>query len=61
MFYNGLVTNEGSVKDMKEAMIWMHEHYEYLPEMGKRSLVQAAPYDSKIWAEKFRYMIEGLE
>lgn len=61
MFYNGLVVNEGNAGDLKDAMLWMHKNYIDLPEMGKRSLSQAAPYDSSMWAKKINYMIEELD
>jgi glycosyltransferase involved in cell wall biosynthesis len=60
VFYNGLVITEGSIEDLKNAMIWMHEHYNALSAMGYRSLSQAAPYDAQIWAQKFNYMLEIL-
>ena len=61
MFYNGLVIKEGITGELKEAMLWIHKHHKDLPEMGKRSLSQAAPYDSNIWAKKFNFMIENLD
>lgn len=60
VFYNGLVIREGQIEDLKNAMSWMHNHCEGLPEMGKRALTQAAPYDSNIWATKFKLMLETL-
>lgn len=61
MFYNGLVVNESNAIDLKAALFWMHKNYIDLPEMGKRSLSQAAPYDAAMWAKKINFMIEGLD
>ncbi len=60
MYWNGLVINENSVRAIAEALHWMHENHDSLPEMGRRSIHQAAPYEAKVWSEKFLHLISGI-
>lgn len=53
-YYNGLVVAKNDVKSLADAMIWMHEHENLLPDMGKRSMSMAAAFDVDIWAYRWR-------
>lgn len=50
--YNGCVVPAGDVDRLFHALSWMHEHYELLPEMGRRSKVYAGAYAPDVWANR---------
>lgn len=60
MYWNGLVINEGSVEELSKALLWIHNKYDLLPEMGRRSLEQARPYSAEAWAQKWVYLLRDL-
>ena len=50
--YNGCVVPAGDADRLFHALSWMHEHYEFLPEMGRRSKVYAGAYAPDVWASR---------
>lgn len=50
--YNGCVVPAGDSNRLFKALSWMHEHYEQLPEMGRRSKVYAYAYAPDVWASR---------
>ena len=58
--YNGLMCATNDVDSLAEKMAWMHEHDKDLPCMGERAMAFAAPYASKLWAERFYNMVKNL-
>lgn len=50
--YNGCVVPAGDVSRLFRALCWMHEHYELLPEMGRRSKMYAGAYAPDVWASR---------
>jgi hypothetical protein len=41
-------------------MIWMHEHRDRLPGMGRRGQQLAAAYSASLWAERWHQMFMEL-
>ena len=58
--YNGQLIATDSVQQLTKAMVWMHENYELLPEMGRRSQQLAEPYSAQMWARRWLAMLESL-
>lgn len=50
--HNGLFVATGNEQALADAMVWMHEHYERLPEMGRISLTNASAYSAQNWADR---------
>ena len=50
-FYNGITIPTCDVKALTGGLVWMHNNYDRLPEMGKRARQMAAPYSAQIWAD----------
>ena len=50
-YHSGLVIPPGTVAALKDAMVWMHEHYDRLPAMGQCSQQLASPYSAERWAD----------
>ena len=57
--YNGCVVPAGDVDRLFHALSWMHEHYELLPEMGRRSKVYAGAYTPDVWASRILEAVRG--
>jgi glycosyltransferase involved in cell wall biosynthesis len=58
--YNGLIVTPGSTEDLLEALLFMHDLGDQLPEFGRRSAAQAAPFASDIWAARWRSILMAL-
>ena len=58
--YNGLSVATGSAAALARGMATFHEHYDELPEMGRRSLGFAAAFSADAWAERWISMFEEL-
>lgn len=52
-YYNGLSVTSGDAEALARAMVWMHENYDRLPEMGRRSQWIAGGYTADVWAERW--------
>jgi glycosyltransferase involved in cell wall biosynthesis len=50
-FHNGALVPTNDSAALARAMLWMHEHYDQLPEMGRKSQVAAAAYSAERWAD----------
>lgn len=59
-FYNGRVTSTGDAASLAEAMRWMQDHADQLPEMGRRSQVFAGAYSARMWAERWSNFMKRL-
>ena len=51
--YNGIVFPAGNVRRLTDALVWMHEHVEVLPELGRRSQFYAGAYTPEVWAARW--------
>jgi glycosyltransferase involved in cell wall biosynthesis len=58
--YNGLTVPTESVEALAEALRYLHRHHAELPEMGRRSMVLAAPFGADIWARRWIEMIDEV-
>lgn len=52
-FYNGRVVSPGATEQLADALMWMHDNYSLLNEMGLRSQVYAAAYSAAMWATRW--------
>jgi glycosyltransferase involved in cell wall biosynthesis len=59
-YYNGLHVATQNAEDLGRAMRWMHEHYEQLPEMGRRGQELARPFSAQMWALRWSEMFKEL-
>ncbi|MFN9368012.1 MAG: glycosyltransferase family 4 protein [Planctomycetia bacterium] len=50
-FHNGFLVPAGCPGRLTEAMIWMHEHADRLPGMGRCGQTAAAAYGAERWAD----------
>ena len=46
---------------MANAMRWVREHYDQLPEMGHHSRQLAAGYSAQVWADRWLNMFKELD
>lgn len=60
MYWNGLVINDKDSSELTNSLVWAHRNRDTLPEMGKRSLVQAEPYSAKVWAKKILSLLNNF-
>ena len=51
--YNGIVFPAGNVDRLVDALVWTHEHYDDLPQMGERSQTYAGAYTPEVWATRW--------
>jgi glycosyltransferase involved in cell wall biosynthesis len=51
--HNGLLVPTEDAGAVARGMGWMHEHYEELPEMGRRAREFAIPYSAECWARRW--------
>jgi glycosyltransferase involved in cell wall biosynthesis len=51
--YNGLSIATGDPEALAKAMVWMHEHHDRFPEMGRRGQWLAGAYTADVWAERW--------
>ena len=51
-FYNGYLVGANDPEGLAQAMRWMPEHHEQLPQLGARSRAMAEPFGVDIWAER---------
>ena len=59
-YFNGLTVPTGDVEALAQAMAWMHEHHDRLPEMGRRAQTHAAGFSAEVWAERWVNIIREL-
>lgn len=52
-YFNGLVVPTRNPASAADAMLWMHQNAERLPEMGARSRELASAYAASLWAERW--------
>lgn len=58
--YNGLVVPTGSVDELAQAMVMVHESEHLLPEWGHRSHDFASAYSADIWADRWLHTCKRL-
>lgn len=58
--YNGLTVPTRNSPGLSEAMKWMHDHYDRLPEMGRRAREFAAAHSADLWAERVERMMQKI-
>jgi glycosyltransferase involved in cell wall biosynthesis len=51
-YYNGLIVPAGDVPALADALIWLHEHPERLPIMGRRGRELAQAFAATAWADR---------
>jgi len=59
-FHNGLLTSAEDPAGLARAMLWMHQHADRLPDMGKRSRELASAFSAQRWADRWQDLIERL-
>jgi glycosyltransferase involved in cell wall biosynthesis len=52
-YYNGITVPTGDVAALADAMGWMHEHHDLLPNFGLRAQEHAAAFSAEVWAYRF--------
>jgi glycosyltransferase involved in cell wall biosynthesis len=52
-YYNGLLVAPDDAPALARAMRWAHDHYDQLPELGRRARELAQPFAARNWAERF--------
>ena len=57
---NGLTVATGDVAALSNGMVWLHNHYDRLPEMGAHGQPAAAAYSAQAWAERWAMWIHEL-
>ena len=50
-YHNGIVVPPNNVESLANALVWMHEHEDRLPAMGRASQQFAAAYSAERWAD----------
>lgn len=50
-YHNGLVVPPENVELLAESLVWMHDHFDQLPGMGRASQQIAAAYRAQRWAD----------
>ena len=50
-YHNGIVVPPNDVESLASAFVWMHEHEDRLPAMGKASQQLAGAYSAERWAD----------
>jgi len=53
-FYNGLIIPTKDPVALCQALLWMHENVEELPQMGQRGRAYAAAYSPAIWVQRWK-------
>ena len=58
--YNGFRVATNDPAHLAQAMSYIHEQHENLPEMGQRSQQLASPYSATAWANRWETMLREL-
>ncbi len=58
--YNGKVATTDNIDSIVRKLRWMQDHYDDLPEMGRRGQQFAAPYSAQVWATRWAAMCHEL-
>lgn len=59
-YYSGLTAATGDASSFARGMLWMHQHYNQLPEMGERAQQFAAAYSAQAWAERWTALFRDI-
>ena len=59
-FFNGLMFPSDNISALAEAMRWTHEHYDQLPEMGRRAMEFSQAYSAQMWALRWMEMFRTI-
>ena len=59
-YYNGLAVTTGNTQAFRDGMVWMHNQYDSLEQMGARSREMAAGYSAEMWALRWYNYIHEL-
>jgi len=59
-YYNGLTVATGEIEPLADAMCWMHDHYDQLGAMGRRSQHLAEPFGAEHWATRWVEIIREV-
>lgn len=59
-YFNGLMCATEDPDSFADALRWMHEHHERLPDMGRRCTEVAAGYSADMWCERWIEMFRGV-
>lgn len=55
-FHTGLTYPDRDANRLSDRLVWMHTHYDELPQIGKNAQVYAEAYSANNWALKVRRM-----
>jgi glycosyltransferase involved in cell wall biosynthesis len=57
-YYNGITFPTGDAPAITRALRWAHDHYDQLPEMGRRGRELALAYAAPVWAQRIEEMFK---
>jgi len=52
-YYNGVVCGTNDAASIAQGMLWIHENYDNLLEIGRRGMALVEPYSKEQWTEHF--------
>ncbi len=58
--YNGLTFAADDESALTDCFLWMHDHPEQLPVMGRRAQVYAEAYSAQSWAERWKWVFQQV-
>jgi glycosyltransferase involved in cell wall biosynthesis len=59
-FHNGIVLPGGSSRPLLNGLLWIHENYENLYEMGRHAQELARPFSNKAWTKRVMAIVNEL-
>jgi glycosyltransferase involved in cell wall biosynthesis len=59
-YYTGLMVPTRDAAALTDALVWMHENHDRLPDMGRNARVFAAAHSAALWAERFDRMCHKI-
>ncbi len=58
--YDGLTFAAADAQALARCLLWMHEHVDELPAMGRRAQIYAEAYSAKFWADRWMWCFDCL-
>jgi glycosyltransferase involved in cell wall biosynthesis len=59
-YFNGVTVATGDAGALADALHWIHEHHDRLPEMGQHAQQMAAAYSAQAWAQRWVSLARDL-
>jgi hypothetical protein len=57
-YYNGITFPAGDAAATARCFHWIHDHYDQLPEMGRRARAMARAHSAALWARRIEEMLK---